>query len=70
LQVDASADAAAVRRASRAKALVVHPDKCADTHAARAFRRVMSALDVLSDDKKRRSYEAGLRQRGMLPPLR
>jgi hypothetical protein len=70
LQVDASADAAAVRRAQRAKALVVHPDKCKDTHAARAFQRVMSALDVLSDDKKRRPYEAGLRQRGMLPPLR
>ena len=70
LQVDASADAAAVRRAQRAKALVVHPDKNKDAHATRAFRRVMSALDVLSDDKKRRSYEAGLRQRGVLPPLR
>ena len=70
LQVDATADAAAVRRAQRAKALVVHPDKNKDVHATRAFRRVMSALDVLSNDKKRRSYEAGLSQRGVLPPLR
>ena len=65
LQVDTSADATAIRRAQRAKALFVHPDKCKDAHATRAFRRVMSALDVLSDDNKRLSYEAGLRQRGL-----
>jgi len=65
LQVSAGASVETVRQAQRKKVLVTHPDKCKDAHAARAFRRVMSALSVLSDDNKRRIYEAGLRRQGM-----
>jgi DnaJ domain len=64
LQVSAGASVETIRQAGRKKVLVTHPDKCKDAHAARAFRRVISALSVLSDENKRCIYEAGLRRHG------
>ena len=66
LQVEINAPADVLRKAHIRKVLATHPDKCKDAHAARAFRRVMSALSVLSDANKRQIYEAGLRSQGVL----
>jgi curved DNA-binding protein CbpA len=64
--VDLAADGLVIRKAQRLKALAVHPDKNTDPHAVRAFRRVMSAFNVLTDETKRLTYEKGLRLRGLL----
>lgn len=62
LGVPRSADTKEIKRAYRRKALDTHPDKIKDKDisqedAAEAFRRVVHAFEILSDDASRRLYD-------------
>ena len=62
LGVDKTATTKEIKSAYRRKALDTHPDKNKEVpaeEAAQAFQRVVSAFEVLSDDKMRKIYDAG-----------
>lgn len=53
------ADTGAVKAAYRARAKEVHPDHNPSEHAAEAFALLNEAYQVLSDPRRRASYDAG-----------
>jgi len=58
LELEADADFAAVKRAYRAKAKLVHPDvKPGDDEAAQEFQKLQLAYDVLRVAEERREWE-------------
>lgn len=60
LQVDKSADAAAIKAAFRRLAKQLHPDRNpADPTASARFRKVVAAYEVLIDAAKRAAYDIG-----------
>lgn len=64
LGVDKNADEAAIKKAYRAAALAVHPDKCPDKERAEVnFKKLGAANEQLMDPVKRQSYDA----RGQAP---
>lgn len=60
LQLSRDADSAAARRAYRAAALRVHPDKANADGASAAWERVQQAGAVLTEDDARDAYAAAL----------
>jgi molecular chaperone DnaJ len=58
LGVDRSATRDELKHAYRQKALLYHPDKSKDPGAAAKFRELAEAYAVLSDDAKRKEYDA------------
>ena len=65
LQVDPKADSSMIKKQYRKIALNVHPDKNHSIGAAEAFKMVIEAFEVLSDQRKRELYDQG-RRRGRL----
>ncbi|HXF94399.1 MAG TPA: molecular chaperone DnaJ [Nitrospiraceae bacterium] len=67
LGVDRSATRDEIKRAYRQLALKYHPDRNKSPDAAERFREIAEAYAVLSDDAKRREYDAsghaGIRER-------
>ena len=58
LGVDKNADAAAIKKAYRKKAMQYHPDRNPDNkEAEEKFKEVGEAYEVLSDDEKRARYD-------------
>lgn len=59
LGIPRNADAAAIKKAYRAKSLEYHPDKCTDDKEAcqTKFIQVSTAYEVLSDAEKRKVYD-------------
>ena len=58
LGVDRNADAAAVKKAYRKKAMQLHPDRNPDNpDAAEQFKEIGEAYEVLSDPEKRACYD-------------
>lgn len=55
LGVDKAADAATIKKTYREKAKGMHPDAGGDPES---FRQIARAYDILSDDKRRRRYDA------------
>lgn len=51
-----------IRRAYRARALLVHPDKNRDAHAQEAFVAVEEAASVLTDEAARKEYDAAVKK--------
>mmetsp|Transcript_79139 Transcript_79139/g.219974 ORF Transcript_79139/g.219974 Transcript_79139/m.219974 type:complete len:257 (+) Transcript_79139:165-935(+) len=68
LGVDRGASDDAIKKAYRKLALRLHPDKCKESGAEEAFKRVGEAFSVLSDPKKRDIFDqrgaSGLRDHG------
>ena len=65
LGVGRGADAIAIKRAYRARARELHPDRSADPSAPAHLQEVFEAYAVLSDDESRRLYDRlGWRGRG------
>lgn len=62
LQVDAGADAAAIKQAYRRQARLLHPDLNASPDAHAAMARINEAHAVLSDPQRRAAYD-GVRRR-------
>lgn len=66
LGVDSDASTAEIRKAFRARAKLVHPDKHADSsdserqHAATMFAQLQEAVDVLTDEDRRAAHDAEL----------
>ncbi len=58
LKVDPAADEATIQAAFRRLALRYHPDRAASPRAARRFREIREAYEVLSDPERRRAYDA------------
>ena len=58
LQVAASATMSEIRKAFRQLALQYHPDKNKDPNAKDIFQRINDAYEILSDEEKRRAYDA------------
>lgn len=61
LMSKATASADDIKRAYRQLARQWHPDVCREPDASEMFLRIKHAYDLLSDDKKRRRYDAGLK---------
>lgn len=57
LGVNKSASAAEIKKAYRNLALKYHPDKNKSKDAAEKFKEVTAAYEVLSDSKKRQTYD-------------
>ena len=57
LSVDKKASQAEIKKAYRALALKYHPDKNKEKEAAEKFKEVTAAYEVLSDSKKRQTYD-------------
>ena len=68
LDIDKKADDATIKKAYRKMAMKWHPDKNQDnkTEAEEKFKEISNAYEVLSDPKKKESYdkfgEEGLNQ--------
>jgi hypothetical protein len=58
LGITATATLADIKRAYRRLARAHHPDRCKDKDAARRFRLITEAYDVLSDTTRRKAYDA------------
>eukprot|EP00217_Crustomastix_stigmatica_P016215 CAMPEP_0183796992 /NCGR_PEP_ID=MMETSP0803_2-20130417/13960_1 /TAXON_ID=195967 /ORGANISM="Crustomastix stigmata, Strain CCMP3273" /LENGTH=138 /DNA_ID=CAMNT_0026041651 /DNA_START=9 /DNA_END=422 /DNA_ORIENTATION=- len=57
LEASVEDDAAAIKKAHRRKAVMLHPDKNKGVpHTGEAFGRVQTAYEVLSDEGKRKEY--------------
>lgn len=65
LSLDDSADACAIRRAYKAKALVYHPDK--RTGDVARFQSIARAFAILRDPQTRAIYDHGIRRRREQP---
>ena len=65
LGLNSAAALADIKKAFRQKAAVFHPDRNPDPNAARYFREVQEAYDVLSDTDRRQAYDDN-RRRGLL----
>ena len=63
LRVRSTADEARIKTAFRRLARRHHPDIAKDKRAARRFREIREAYDVLSDPEKRRQYDDAYRTR-------
>jgi len=61
LGVSSTATVAEIKKGYRKMALQYHPDKNKGDDAPDKFRRVQKAYDTLSDDGKRRKYDAEIR---------
>jgi molecular chaperone DnaJ len=68
--VPPDADTAAIKKAYRAKAKVMHPDKIREKPLLQAWRagddahrfsRLVEAYECLTDDERRANYDAGMR---------
>jgi hypothetical protein len=57
LGVDQAATLADIKRAYRRLARQYHPDTCKDKDAARRFRQVSEAYELLSDPARRKAYD-------------
>eukprot|EP00438_Fugacium_kawagutii_P008437 Skav234483 [mRNA] locus=scaffold1647:365328:369397:- [translate_table: standard] len=57
LGVEKGASDDEIKKAYRKLALRLHPDKCKDSGAEEAFKKVGEAFSVLSDTDKRRKYD-------------
>lgn len=57
LGVEKSASLDEIKRAFKVLALKHHPDKCSDQDAAKKFKEISEAYEVLSDEEKRRQYD-------------
>ena len=57
LGVDKKASQAEIKKAYRALALKYHPDKNKEKEATERFKEVTAAYEVLSDSKKRQTYD-------------
>lgn len=66
LDVHPNASAEEIKKAFRKLALKWHPDKNPDSRASaeERFKQISMAYDILSDDAKRRQYDAELRDGG------
>jgi len=64
LGVSPSATADEIKKAYRKKAKQFHPDRSKDANAEERFKEINEANDVISDEKKRATYEQ-LRARGL-----
>lgn len=60
LGISRQAAADDIKRAYRRMARQWHPDVCKEPDATTQFQRIQHAYEVLSDDRKRRKYDAGL----------
>ncbi len=60
LGIPKDADLAAVKSAYRRLARQWHPDSCREPGASEQFMLIQKAYEVLSDDRRRRKYDAGL----------
>ena len=58
LKVDPAADEATIKAAFRRLALRYHPDRARTPRAARRFREIREAYEILSDPERRRAYDA------------
>ena len=58
LGIETTATKRDVKAAYRDLACLLHPDKCAETDAAEAFKKVNEAQETLSDDARRAVYDA------------
>lgn len=59
LGIDPKATEKEVKKAYRKLALKWHPDRCKEKNAEEQFKKIAEAYEVLSDDKKRKQYDAG-----------
>src|SRR5688572_11237408 len=57
LRVESAADEATIKAAFRRLALRYRPDRAGNSRAARRFREIREAYEVLSDPEKRRAYD-------------
>ena len=57
LNIDSTAEDAAIKSAFRRLALRHHPDRARDKDAAGQFEAIREAYEVLSDPEKRRRYD-------------
>jgi len=60
LQVDPNAEDKVIKKQYRKIALNVHPDKNPSVGAEEAFKLVIEAFEVLSDERKRAMYDQGV----------
>ncbi|MCK6396294.1 DnaJ domain-containing protein [Zoogloea sp.] len=65
LGISPTAAADDIKTAYRKAARLYHPDRNPDPGAADRFRHIQAAYDILSDDAKRRDYDA-LRRRNLI----
>lgn len=61
LTLDAKAKADEIKSAYRRLAKLTHPDVNKEPDASERFRAIQNAYEILSDDFKRKKYDAGLR---------
>jgi len=57
LGVDKQADEASIKKAYKRLALQLHPDKCQESGAEDAFKKVAEAVEVLGNPQKRARYD-------------
>jgi hypothetical protein len=57
LGVESDASPAEIKRAWRAAAMRVHPDRSTDPHSSRLMSQLTDAYTVLKDDRLRRAYD-------------
>jgi curved DNA-binding protein CbpA len=69
LRVESAADEATIKAAFRRLALRYHPDRAGNSRAARRFREIREAYEVLSDPEKRRAYDEVYRAQTALRPV-
>src|SRR5690606_32106501 len=58
LGISPDADASAIKKAYRRRAMELHPDRNPGPEATRQFQLLIQAYQTLGDDDKRRQYDA------------